>query len=58
MYEDRYKWWSDIKAQQLSKIKTKKAIVEKALQLFIQIENQHKLIDFWGEIEIDDKAFE
>ncbi|MEO6849638.1 MAG: type II toxin-antitoxin system VapB family antitoxin [Mucilaginibacter sp.] len=46
------------KAQQLSKIKTKKAVVEKALELFVTIENQKKLMDLWGKIEIDDKAYE
>ncbi|GAB3903172.1 type II toxin-antitoxin system VapB family antitoxin [Mucilaginibacter boryungensis] len=46
------------KAQKLTKIKTKKAVVEKALQLLVQLENQSKLRDLWGKIEIDDKAFE
>ena len=32
-------------AQKLGNIKTKKAVLEKALQLFIQIENQMKIID-------------
>lgn len=47
-----------LKAQKLSKIKTKKAVVERALRLMIQLENQSKLLDFWGKIDIDDKAFE
>jgi Arc/MetJ family transcription regulator len=46
------------KAQKLSKIKTKKAVVEKALELFVTIENQKKLMDLWGKVEIDDKAYE
>ena len=46
------------KAQQLSQIKTKKAIVEDALRLYITIENQKKLLEFWGKVEIDDKAYE
>ncbi len=46
------------KAQKLSKIKTKKAVVEKALQLFVTIENQKKLLDLWGKVEIDDKVYE
>ena len=46
------------KAQKLSKIKTKKEVVEKALELFVTIENQKKLIDLWGKIEVDDKAYE
>jgi len=46
------------KAQKLSHIKTKKAIVEEALRLYITIENQRKLKDLWGKVEIDDKAYE
>lgn len=45
------------KAQKLSHIKTKKAIVEEALKLYITIENQKKLIDLWGKVEVDDKAY-
>lgn len=46
------------KAQKLSSIKTKKAVVEEALRLFIAIEDQKKLSAFWGNIEIDDKAYQ
>jgi len=46
------------KAQKLSNIKTKKAVVEEALRLYITIENQRKLSALWGKIEIDDKAYE
>ena len=46
------------KAQKLSNIKTKKAVVEKALQLFVAIENQKKLLELWGNVEVDDKAYE
>ena len=46
------------KAQKLSNIKTKKAIVEEALRLYITIEDQKKLSEFWGKIEIDDKAYQ
>ena len=46
------------KAQKLSSIKTKKAVVEKALELFVTIENQKKLMDLWGKVEMDDKAYE
>jgi Arc/MetJ family transcription regulator len=46
------------KAQKLSNIKTKKLIVEKALQLYVTIENQKKLLELWGKVEIDDKAYE
>jgi len=45
-----------LKAKKLGNIKTKKAVVEKALQLFICIENQKKIIDLWGKVEIDEKA--
>lgn len=46
------------KAQRLSNIKTKRGVVEKALELFVTIENQKKLVDLWGNVEIDDKAYE
>lgn len=45
------------KAQKVSNIKTKKAVVEKALQLLITMENQKDLLDLWGKVEIDDKAY-
>ncbi len=44
-------------AQKLSNIKTKKALIEKALQLLISIESQEKLMNLWGKVEIDDKAY-
>lgn len=46
------------KAQKLSSVKTKKAIVEEALRLYVTIENQKKLMDLWGKVAIDDKAYE
>jgi Arc/MetJ family transcription regulator len=46
------------KAQKLTNIKTKKIIVDNALRLYVTVENQKKLIDLWGKIEIDDKAYE
>lgn len=45
------------KAQKLSNIKTKKAVVEKALELFVIFENQRKLASLRGKIELDDEAF-
>jgi len=45
------------KAQKVSKLKTKKALVEKGLQLLISMENQNDLISLWGKVEIDDKAY-
>jgi Arc/MetJ family transcription regulator len=47
-----------LKAKKLGNIKTKKAVVEKALQLFIQIENQKKLIDLWGNVELDENSIQ
>lgn len=46
------------KAQKLSNIKTKKAIVEEALRLYITIENQRSLAKLRGKIELDDKSFQ
>jgi Arc/MetJ family transcription regulator len=40
------------KAQLLTNSKTKKAAVEMALELLIRIENQKKLLDLWGKIEM------
>ena len=38
------------KAQQLGNIKTKKAVVEKALKIYIQLESQKKLGDMLGKV--------
>ncbi|HZY38016.1 MAG TPA: type II toxin-antitoxin system VapB family antitoxin [Mucilaginibacter sp.] len=46
------------KAQKLTNIKTKKVLVDNALRLLVTIENQKKLIELWGKIEVDDKAYE
>ena len=46
------------KAKKLSSIKTKKDIIQKALELFVTIENQKKLAELRGKIQLDDKAFE
>ena len=45
------------KAQRLSDIKTKKGVIEEALKLYVTIENQKKLKELWGKIEIDVKAY-
>ena len=45
-------------AQNLSNIKTKKAIIEAALKLFVKIENQKKLMELCGKIEIDETVYE
>ncbi|WP_423149110.1 type II toxin-antitoxin system VapB family antitoxin [Rubrolithibacter danxiaensis] len=44
------------KAQKLSNIKTKKAVVEKALQLLIKVENQKKLSELWGKVAFDEET--
>ncbi|PWK77554.1 VapB protein of antitoxin of type II toxin-antitoxin system [Mucilaginibacter oryzae] len=46
------------KAQELGNIKTKKAVIEEALKLYVTIENQKKLAELWGKVQLDDKAFE
>jgi Arc/MetJ family transcription regulator len=46
------------KAQKLSNIKTKKAVVEAALKLFVTMENQRKFSQLRGKIEMDDIAFQ
>lgn len=46
------------KAQRLSDIRTKKGVIEEALKLYVTIENQKKLKELWGKIEIDDKAYQ
>jgi len=46
------------KAQLLNNGETKKAIVEKALRLYIAIETQKKLKDLYGKVKIDDIAFQ
>ncbi len=44
------------KAQKLANVKTKKAVVEKALQLFVQLENQKKLLELCGEVKFFETA--
>lgn len=46
------------KAQKLTNIKTKKILADNALRLYVTIENQKKLMELWGKVEIDDKAYE
>jgi Arc/MetJ family transcription regulator len=46
------------KAQKLTNIKTKKTLVDNALRLYVTVENQKKLLELWGKIEVDDKAYE
>ncbi|MGY4538577.1 Arc/MetJ family transcription regulator [Mucilaginibacter sp. UYNi724] len=44
-----------LKAQKLSNIKTKKAVVEKALQVYIALENQAKILKLKGKIQFFDE---
>jgi len=46
------------KAQKLTNIKTKKILVDNALRLYVTVESQKKLIELWGQVEVDDKAYE
>jgi Arc/MetJ family transcription regulator len=46
------------RAQKLTNIKSKKILVDNALRLYVTVENQKKLLELWGKVEIDDKAFE
>ncbi|QKJ30799.1 type II toxin-antitoxin system VapB family antitoxin [Mucilaginibacter mali] len=46
-----------LKAQKLSKLKTKKDVVENALKIYVQLENQKKLLELRGKVEIDDEAY-
>lgn len=46
------------KAQKLTNIKTKKILVDNALRLYVTVESQKKLIELWGNVEVDDKAYE
>ena len=45
------------KAQNLSGTKTKKAIVEDALKLYVKLTDQKKILDLWGKVEMDDEAY-
>lgn len=45
------------KAQKLTNIKTKKIVVDNALRLYVTIENQKKLMELWGKVEVDDEAY-
>jgi Arc/MetJ family transcription regulator len=46
------------RAQKLTNIKTKKILVDNALRLYVTVENQKKLLELWGKVEVDDKAYE
>jgi Arc/MetJ family transcription regulator len=44
-------------AQKISKIKTKRQMVEKALEVYIALDNQKNILDMWGKVEVDDEAY-
>jgi len=44
-------------AQKLTGISDKNIIIGKALQLFIAVESQKKLISLRGKVKIDDEAY-
>jgi len=46
------------RAQKLTKIKTKKVLVDNALRLYVTVESQKKLLELWGNVKVDDKAYE
>ncbi|HVW96604.1 MAG TPA: type II toxin-antitoxin system VapB family antitoxin [Mucilaginibacter sp.] len=46
------------KAQKLTNIKTKKVLVNNALRLYVTVESQKKLAELWGNIEVDDRAYQ
>ena len=45
------------KALKAGTAKTKKQVVEKALELYVRMQNQEKLLDLWGKITVDDEAY-
>lgn len=45
------------KALKAGKAKTKKQVVEEALELYVRMQNQEKLLNLWGKIEVDDEAY-
>jgi Arc/MetJ family transcription regulator len=46
------------KAQKLGNIKTKKMMVEKALELYVQLQSQKRISGLRGKIEFHEDAFE
>lgn len=44
-------------AQRLSGLKTKEAVVENALNLFVILENQKRLKELWGKIAFFEKVY-
>jgi len=45
------------KALKVGNSKTKKQVVEKALELYVRMKNQEKLLNLWGKIEIDEESY-
>ncbi len=46
------------KAQSLSHINDKSVLIEAALKLFVRVKNQNKLLELWGKVEVDDRAYQ
>lgn len=46
------------KVKNITGAKTKKEAVDYALRLLVALDNQKNLINLFGKVEIDDKAFE
>ena len=46
------------KVRRVSRINDKNVLIEVALKLFVTIENQKKLLELWGKVAVDDKAYE
>jgi Arc/MetJ family transcription regulator len=42
------------KAKAINPRKTKRVIIDEALRLFVTLENQKKLSEFWGRIDIEE----
>ncbi len=45
------------KAKEVSGIEDEKVLIEKALQLFIAVENGKRIRSLYGKVELDEEAF-
>jgi hypothetical protein len=46
------------KAQRVSGINDKNALIEAALKLFVTVSDQNKLLELWGKVEFDKESIE
>ncbi len=44
------------KAQRISHITDRNALIEAALKLFLTVKNQNKLLELWGKVEFDEES--